>query len=491
MTDTPNLGLPYIEAAQAQKHVTHNEALRVLDRLLHLAVLDRDLSAPPASPAEGQRWIVAAAPTGDWAGHATHVAAWQDGTWEFSAPNIGWLAYVIDEGALLTWDGSAWVDALTALSAWQNVTLLGIGTTADATNPFSAKLNNALWTARTAADGGDGDLRYKLTKESAANTLSFLFQDNFSGRAEIGLTGDDDFHFKVSPDGTSWLDAILIDKDTGAVTLPNTSGSSGGDMLKSTYDANADGKIDPAAGGTGVGSASANQVFAGPASGAAAAPGFRALTASDLPDPTATTKGGVKSLASVAHKWLNAIGTDGLPSATQPAFSDISGSVGAAQMPALTGDVTTSAGSVATSIASGVVTFAKLASAAIATAAQYLANTANLLLTTDKVWSAAATVALTDGATITPDFSAGINFTVTLGGNRTLANPTNQKVGQSGFIRIAQDATGSRTLSFGTNWKFAGGNAPVLTTAASKVDVLAYVVTGSGEIMASLTKAIV
>jgi hypothetical protein len=62
-------------------------------------------------------------------------------------------------------------------------------------------------------------LRYKLSKESASKTLSFLFQDNFSGRAEIGLTGDDDFHFKVSADGSSWLDAITIDKTTGKLTI--------------------------------------------------------------------------------------------------------------------------------------------------------------------------------------------------------------------------------------------------------------------------------
>ncbi len=228
MTDTVNLGLPYIEAAQAQKHVTHNEALRALDRLVHLAVLDRDLAAPPGAPSEGQRWIVAASPTGAWAGHATHVAAWQDGAWQFSVPRTGWLAYVMDEGALLNWNGTAWADAMSALTAWQNLTLLGIGTTADSTNPFSAKLNNALWVARTVAESGTGNLQYKLSKESAAKTLSFLFQDNFSGRAEIGLTGDDDFRIKVSADGSTWLDAIVVDKATGAVTLPNTPGGGGG-----------------------------------------------------------------------------------------------------------------------------------------------------------------------------------------------------------------------------------------------------------------------
>jgi len=84
--------------------------------------------------------------------------------------------------------------------------------------------------------------------------------------------------------------------------------------------------------------------------------------------------------------------------------------------------------------------------------------------------------ALVDGATITPNFSVGNNFSVTLGGNRTLANPTNLNVGQSGVIYITQDATGSRTLAYGTYWKFPGGAAPTLTTTANAVDALTYTV---------------
>ncbi len=218
MTDTANLALPCIEGSQAQKHVTHNEALRVLDTLVQLAVLDRDLTAPPGSPAEGQRWIVKTGATGAWASHVNAIAAWQDGVWQFSTPRIGWLAYVVDESVLLAWDGSAWVSAIDALTptALNNMTLVGVGTTADSTNPLSAKLNNTLFVAKTVAEGGDGNLRYKLSKESAAKTLSFLLQDNYSGRAEIGLTGDDDFHFKVSPDGSAWVDALVLDKTTGA-----------------------------------------------------------------------------------------------------------------------------------------------------------------------------------------------------------------------------------------------------------------------------------
>ncbi|HVV63278.1 MAG TPA: DUF2793 domain-containing protein [Pseudolabrys sp.] len=219
MTDTTNLGLPNIEAAQAQKHVTHNDALRMLDALVQLAVADRDLSTPPASPAEGGRWIVKATGTDAWIGHDNAIAAWQDGAWQFYAPQTGWRVYVADEGVLLAWNGTAWGDVSTVPSEMQDLSLLGVGATADTTNPLSAILNNALFTAKNVADGGDGNLRYKLSKEAAANTLCYLFQDNFSGRAEIGLCGDDDFHFKTSPDGSTWTDALLIDNATGSAKL--------------------------------------------------------------------------------------------------------------------------------------------------------------------------------------------------------------------------------------------------------------------------------
>ena len=82
---------------------------------------------------------------------------------------------------------------------------------------------------------------------------------------------------------------------------------------------------------------------------------------------------------------------------------------------------------------------------------------------------------LTDGVTITPDFAANCNFTVTLGGNRTLANPTNVTAGQSGSIFIVQDGTGGRTLSWGANWDWSAGAAPTLTTTANAVDRVDYV----------------
>ena len=96
---------------------------------------------------------------------------------------------------------------------------------------------------------------------------------------------------------------------------------------------------------------------------------------------------------------------------------------------------------------------------------------------------------LTDGATITPDFSASNNYTVTLAGNRTLANPSNLTAGQSGSIFIVQDGTGSRTLSFGSYWDFAGASAPTLTTDANAVDRVDYIVRSTTSIHAVFTAA--
>ena len=98
-----------------------------------------------------------------------------------------------------------------------------------------------------------------------------------------------------------------------------------------------------------------------------------------------------------------------------------------------------------------------------------------------------AITALTDGATITPDFALANNFSVTLGGNRTLANPTNLVVGQSGSIFITQDGTGSRTLAYGSFWDFATGAAPTLSTTAAAVDRIDYIVRTTGSIHAVFT----
>ena len=224
MTNTPNLGLPLIAAAQAQKHVTHNEALFALDIVVQCAVLDKDAAAPPPAPDDGARHIVGAAATGAWAGRSGQIAAWRDGAWHFVQPQPGFLAYVAAEGEFYAFGGSDWSPQGAGSGVLQNVSRLGVGTSADAANPFSAKLNTALWTAKPAPEGGTGDLRCTLNKEGSANVLSLLFQSGYSARAELGLVGDDDLHLKVSADGSTWSEALRI-SGTGNVGVGGAPGT--------------------------------------------------------------------------------------------------------------------------------------------------------------------------------------------------------------------------------------------------------------------------
>jgi hypothetical protein len=154
------------------------------------------------------------------------------------------------------------------------------------------------------------------------------------------------------------------------------------------------------------------------------------------------------------------------------------------------GSLDTTAHSFAASVASVTLSilYSDINSATLATSSNYIANTASKLLNANAVWSAAAPVTITDAATITPDLSTGVNFTVTFAGNRTIANATNAKPGQSGVFRFVQDATGTRVPTYGTSYKWAAGTACTLSTAASKIDYVFYLVYSTTEILLSCTK---
>jgi hypothetical protein len=215
MSESTHLKLPFIEAAQVQKHVTHNEAIRRLDAIVQLSVSDRDLTAPPVSSIDGDRYIVATGATGAWAGQDFNVAAWLDGAREFFAPQEGWLAWPRDEDKLLIWNGTAWVDLLEAVDlAGGGITELGLnGASADATNRLAVRSPSILFNRET------DDINVTLNKEAAADDARFTFQTGFSTRALFGTLGSDDFGISVSPDGSAFFQALSIDKDTGHVGL--------------------------------------------------------------------------------------------------------------------------------------------------------------------------------------------------------------------------------------------------------------------------------
>ncbi|HEX5499172.1 MAG TPA: DUF2793 domain-containing protein, partial [Thermomicrobiales bacterium] len=189
-----------------------------LDALTGARFLDRDLATPPSSPSDGDAYLVKAAATGDWAGQEGRIAFCLDGGWRFYAPFAGLVALIADENKFIAFDGTSWNDYASYIPL-DNVAQLGVNTAADSTNKFAVKSNAVLFAALDAASGGSGDVRFTVNKETVADTASLLFQDAYSGRAEIGLTGDDDFHFKVSPDGSAWTAALTLDRTTGLVAL--------------------------------------------------------------------------------------------------------------------------------------------------------------------------------------------------------------------------------------------------------------------------------
>ncbi|MEO0882822.1 MAG: DUF2793 domain-containing protein [Pseudomonadota bacterium] len=253
MDATHSLSLPYILPAQAQKHVTHNEALRRLDALVQISVLDRNRTDPPAAPAAGQRHIIASGAAGDWTDQDNSIAAWQDDAWAFFQPNPGWLVWQEDIDALLVWTGAAWIEASSSNTGSGSggasinpADFVGVNTTADTTNRLAVKSDAVLF-SHDDVTPGSGDIRHVLNKASPSESASIVFQTGYSGRAEFGLTQDDNWHVRVSADGSTWQDAIIIDAasaHTGIGTnVPlgplHVAGHDGGVVIENLHDVGA------------------------------------------------------------------------------------------------------------------------------------------------------------------------------------------------------------------------------------------------------------
>ncbi len=302
------------------------------------------------------------------------------------AAKIDGLSPVATSGSYNDLANQPSIPAIPGALAGQNIdnaARLGIGTT-DTGNALSVSAPTVLFS-------NSGDVRTTLSKGAAANTASFNFQDNFSTRAQIGLLGNDSFTISMSPDGSTFNNAFAADS-TGAVSFPNTggfpgdSGSGGsaglvpapvagaaaaGEFLKadgtwsvpagtaaamtgaSSATPGTGGLVPaPTAGQQGAflrGDATWDAIDASAVSGLAAVatsgnysdlsntPSLGTLAAlSSLPAPGSSTLGGVESYSAPSHEWINAISTAGAVSSSQPAFSDIAGTLAASQLPAPT-----------------------------------------------------------------------------------------------------------------------------------------------------------
>lgn len=214
VTDTSaRLALPLLQAAQAQKHITHNEALVRLDLLVQLTVQEFDAATPPVAPQEGQVWATGASPGGDWTGQPDMLAAWVNAGWLYITPQAGWLASDPTTGALWVRAVGQWV--LATPQTLNNLDSIGIGTSADAVNRLAVASDATLLT-----HAGAGH-QLKINKAVATDTASLLFQTGFGARAEMGIAGSDDFEIKVSPDGAAFFTGASFERATGQASFPN------------------------------------------------------------------------------------------------------------------------------------------------------------------------------------------------------------------------------------------------------------------------------
>lgn len=209
------LGLPYIQPSQAQKHVTHNEAIQVLDALVQLSVEARDVTLPPAVPVQGARYILPAGVSGAWAGRGGNLAVWSGTEWAYHTPALGWLAHIRAEGIVAVFDGTGW-SSITGLAAddLQNLPGVGINTGSNAVNRLAVSSEATLLTH------AGNDHRLKVNKSAATDTASLLFQSGFTGHAEMGLAGSNAFSVRVSNDGSSFTDAFSANATSGTVSFP-------------------------------------------------------------------------------------------------------------------------------------------------------------------------------------------------------------------------------------------------------------------------------
>lgn len=244
MENTTNLKMPLLVSNQSQKEITHNEALIIIDNILQNGVVDKNLTTPPSNPNTNDIYIVGASATGVWSGKDNQLAFYDNG-WRFIEAREGFTFWVNDENKLYSFDGSNWIETMTtstpnigelndltdivitSVSQYdilqhngtnfvntkevQNLSLVGVNTTANSTNKLSVKSDAVLF------DNATDDSRIKVNKATSTDTASHLFQTNYSGRAEFGLIGNDDFTLKVSSDGTTWNNSFVVDKATGNI----------------------------------------------------------------------------------------------------------------------------------------------------------------------------------------------------------------------------------------------------------------------------------
>jgi len=231
---TPNFSITELAASQAQKYVTVNEALRVVDTAMNLVVIRSDNTAPPGSPSEGDKYIPLATATGAWVGQENNIAAFINSEWIFFTPAEGWRCYDQNTNELMIYSGSAWGTAFgsagngsAAAPAYSFASDPDTGMYRNAANElgFSTggserlKITNSQITSSTGdflLNNAGSNSQLTVNKNATGDNALVNFQTAFTHEASIGLQGNDDFTIKV---GSGFSIAHVIQNDLSATDI--------------------------------------------------------------------------------------------------------------------------------------------------------------------------------------------------------------------------------------------------------------------------------
>lgn len=218
MSQSPALALPYLQPAQALKHITHNEALSRLDRLTQMRVASFDLSEPPDidSRSDSHLYWTGDTPTKDWAKFPRHLALWDGTVWQFIRPDPGFLCTIPGTAEVHVFDGSVWAAVAGVTPDMDGIKQLGVNSTADDTNRFSVAADASLFNHEGT------DHRLIINRQSSSDTATVLFQTDYTGSAEFGLSGSTDFSLKCSADGINYREALSVDTATATIRIGGT-----------------------------------------------------------------------------------------------------------------------------------------------------------------------------------------------------------------------------------------------------------------------------
>lgn len=211
MGSTPIKTLRTLEQGQSSPELVVNELVYHIDLALNMVIADKDLATPPSTPSAGATYFIASSPTGAWASQAGKIATYRNSAWGFYTPPNGTIIYVTDESAIYVYQAGSLVGLSTVMGA---ISMLGINATADATNRLAVSSASSLF------NHAGTNHQIIVNKNAVGNTASVVFQVGFSGRAEFGLIGNNNFGLKTSANGSAWVDSMAVNNADGSVSFP-------------------------------------------------------------------------------------------------------------------------------------------------------------------------------------------------------------------------------------------------------------------------------